>query len=179
MKFDADNVDWWMYIQRAVVVFNKCWLCYDSSCIFFLVILVFSKVEDEVLCALVLFVERNMAKMPRYWTKLGSKAWFLWREMWPFTRCVPAIAAVSLFRTSKQIAIEIFNKIMTWNTKIISLWWGEFLLRYFNNSVLQCSHPQLICKTHKNNKQARLFALRISCISPAVHLSTSEKRCRT
>ena len=177
MKCDADNVDWWMYIQRAVVVFNKCWLCYDSSCIFFLVILVFSKVV--VLCALVLFVERNMAKMPRYWTRLGSKAWFLWREMWQFTRRISAIAAVSLFRTSKQIVIEAFNKIMTWNRKIISLWWGEFLLRYFNNSVLQCSHPQLICKTDNNNKQARLVAIRISCISPAVHLSTSEKRCRT
>ena len=36
----------------------------DSSCIFFLVILVFSKVV--VLCAFVLFVERNVAKVLRY-----------------------------------------------------------------------------------------------------------------
>ena len=79
---------------------------------------------------------------------------------------------------ANKLPLKYSTKRMTWNRKIISLWWGEFLLRYFNNSVLQCSHPQLICKTDNNNRQARLVALRISCISPAVHLSTSEKRCR-
>ena len=123
----------------------------------------------------------------------------LWRETWPRCqdieqgyalkhgsceeKCGPSHAVCLLLQ---YLFLEQANKLqlkysqkMTWNRKIISLWWGEFLLRYFNNSVLQCSHPQLICKIDNNNRQARLVALRISCISPAVHLSTSEKRCRT